>query len=252
MIRETLTILPRFCGPSNSGNGGYVCGCIARHIPGVTSVRLRMPPPLNVPLQLESHDTGARLFFGDKLVGEGRPALLEMEKPEFISFDRAMDAARSYAGFRYHSFPRCFVCGPLREKGDGLQIFAGPVCQESVVASPWVVDASLARDGVVPDAFLWAALDCPGAFAVAPSVGKGMTVVLGELTASINGKVKPGDRCVAMGWPLETDGRRHAAGTAVFSESGKLIGLARATWVEISENLFPPENPKQNSHTSTV
>ena len=30
----SIIIDRRYCGPPNSGNGGYVCGRLARHIPG--------------------------------------------------------------------------------------------------------------------------------------------------------------------------------------------------------------------------
>ena len=48
MIAETFTIARRFRGPSQSGNGGYVCGRLARHVAGPALVRLRAPPPLDV------------------------------------------------------------------------------------------------------------------------------------------------------------------------------------------------------------
>ena len=31
----SIIIEKRYCGPPNSGNGGYVCGRLAQHIPGV-------------------------------------------------------------------------------------------------------------------------------------------------------------------------------------------------------------------------
>jgi hypothetical protein len=62
--------------------------------------------------------------------------------------------------------------------------------------------------------------------------------VLGQLTASIRGQVMPGDKCVAMGWPLQVDGRKRFAGSAVFSESGKLVALARAIWLEVPASAF--------------
>jgi hypothetical protein len=43
---ESLVIARRFCGPPNSGNGGYVCGRVAAHIPGSASVRLKTATPL--------------------------------------------------------------------------------------------------------------------------------------------------------------------------------------------------------------
>jgi len=45
-----IIIDKRYCGPPNSGNGGYVCGRLAQHIPGGAEVTLRAPPPLDKPL----------------------------------------------------------------------------------------------------------------------------------------------------------------------------------------------------------
>ena len=49
---QTLTIAHRFRGPLNVGNGGYVCGMLARHIPGAAEVALRAPPPLETELSV--------------------------------------------------------------------------------------------------------------------------------------------------------------------------------------------------------
>ena len=49
---QTTTIQRRFCGPPNSGNAGYVCGMLARHITGAAEVTLRAPPPLETELDV--------------------------------------------------------------------------------------------------------------------------------------------------------------------------------------------------------
>ena len=43
---QSIRIDRRFCGPPNSGNGGYVCGLLAAHIDGGAEITLRVPPPL--------------------------------------------------------------------------------------------------------------------------------------------------------------------------------------------------------------
>lgn len=48
----SLVIDRRFRGPPNSGNGGYVCGCLARYVAGDAEVTLRAPPPLERPLDV--------------------------------------------------------------------------------------------------------------------------------------------------------------------------------------------------------
>ena len=42
----SLIVERRFCGPLDSGNGGYVCGPIAGFVEGPAEVALRLPQPL--------------------------------------------------------------------------------------------------------------------------------------------------------------------------------------------------------------
>jgi hypothetical protein len=237
MIVETFSIDRRFRGPAQSGNGGYVCGRIARHVPGTAQVRLAIPPPLETPLQVDVADGVVRLMSGTTLVGEGRSAQLEIQAPAPPSLAAAREGSKHYHGFDVHTFPECFVCGPLREAGDGLRIFAGTTQGGAVVAAPWSVDASLGSP--VATEFLWAALDCPSGFALW-SPREGTTVVLGQLTASIRGQVTAGETYIAMGWPLQVEGRKRFAGSAVYSESGELIAVARAIWIEVPASAFTP------------
>ena len=236
-----ISIDSRFRGPNRSGNGGYVCGRIARLIDGPASVRLRMPPPLDTPLQLETDDLtrGARLRHGSTVVGEAVPGGPALEAPAPIDLDTATVAAERFTGFEIHAFPHCFVCGPKRTEGDGLRIFTGPVkgASPGTVAAPWRVDASLADGGAVPEAFIWAALDCPSAFALLP-VESGHTIVLGELSVRIERPVHVGQTYVAQAWPITRDGRKHIAGSAIHAQNGDLIGVARATWIAVDEARF--------------
>jgi hypothetical protein len=236
MIVERLTLDRRFRGPAQSGNGGYVCGRIARHVPGTATVRLAIPPPLDTPLHIDVTDGVAKLLSGTTLVGEGRAAAqLDIAPPAPVSFEAAIESSKLYHGFEHHTFPQCFVCGPQRTPGDGLRIFAGPTAGGEVVAAPWVVDGSLGSP--IATEFLWAALDCPSGFALWSPL-EGTTVVLGQLTASIRGQVMPGDKCVAMGWPLHVEGRKRFAGSAVFSAAGEIVALARAIWIEVPASAF--------------
>ena len=125
-----------------------------------------------------------------------------------MSPDEARDATGRFTGYDEHEFPRCFVCGPLRDPGDGLRIFAGAV-RPDVVAAPWV-----ARE-VVPE-IVWAAIDCPGAFA-AGFANRG-TVVLGRMAARIDRLPQDGEPCVIVGWSLGAEGRKLYAGTALLGE----------------------------------
>jgi hypothetical protein len=86
--------------------------------------------------------------------------------------------------------------------------------------------------GKVKWEFLWSALDCPGAFAVMP-LPEGVSVVLGELCASIVGEVRAEERCVVTAWRLGGEGRKRFAGSAVYGSDGRLVALARAVWIEV-------------------
>jgi hypothetical protein len=40
-----------------------------------------------------------------------------------------------------------------------------------------------------------------------------------------------GEACVVTAWPLEEDGRKLFAGTALHAEDGELLALARQVWI---------------------
>lgn len=184
---------------------------------------LRLPPPLDRPLRVERPDGRVELYDGDALVAAGVPAGVELDLPAAVSWEAAARASERYAGFEQHDFPSCFVCGTERPDDDGLRIFAGPVPGTDLVASPWTAPAD-ARAALV-----WAALDCPGAYATGyPERGGAL---LGRLSARIDRVPAPGERCVVMGWPLGEEGRKRHAGTAVFGADGEPLARARAIWI---------------------
>lgn len=230
----------RFRGPPASGNGGYSCAMLSRFIDGPAAVRLRVPPPLDTPLEVRRNDGAIELFYhadtGEVLVGSARPATVELDIPEAPGFTAAQAASQRYRGFVAHWFPGCFVCGPQRDPGDGLRIFPGPVDGGSgpagMVAAAWIPDESLVDgSGLVAPEFLWAALDCPGAFSFPEPLHSAL--LLGELAVSIEGSVAPGERCVLIGWEIDRQGRKHFTGTALFGESGSCRAVGYATWFEV-------------------
>jgi hypothetical protein len=224
-----LVIDPRFNGPAGSANGGYTCGLLARLLDERDAeVTLRLPPPLGRPLRLEREDGAIVAFDGDARVAEARAVELRLEIPQPPSLEEAEQAAARYAGFEEHAFPTCFVCGPERKPGEGLRIFAGPL-RDGVVASSWVPHPSLFPDGRVAPEFVWAALDCPGAFAVGFSARGG--AVLGRFAARVDDVPAVGERCVVTAWPLGEEGRKLFAGTALYGEDRRVLGRARATWI---------------------
>ncbi len=230
----------RFHGPPASGNGGYSCAMVGRFIDGPAAVRLRIPPPLDTPLEVRRRDGQVELYHrsetGDELVASGRPATLDLDIPEPPGFARAQAASARYRGFVAHFYPGCFVCGPQREPGDGLRIFAGPLepgsGPEGMVAATWIPDETLIDEsGFVAPEYIWAALDCPGAYAF-PEPKNG-AILLGELAVSIKAHVSAGEKCVLIGWEISHQGRKHYTGTALFGESGSCCAVGYATWFEV-------------------
>jgi hypothetical protein len=230
----TITIAPRFCGPPGSGNGGYVAGLLGGFASGeAVDVRLRVPLPLAVVLDVvAAADGGVELKRGGELLAAAAPCELELEVPAAPSFATAAAAAVGYPGTRRHVFPGCFVCGPARAAGDGLRVFTGLVHdgEHRTVAGAWRPDASLAgtRGRVRPE-IMWAALDCPGYFAVMP---EDRTMLVGRSICRIERSVEVGEPCVVLAWRVDGTGRRQRAGTAIFGADGRCVARALSTWIE--------------------
>jgi hypothetical protein len=77
---NTIVIAPEFCGPRDSGNGGYVCGLIANYADFDSAVILRKPPPLSKPLSVITVKDKVSLMDGDQLIGEAIPAATSVMK----------------------------------------------------------------------------------------------------------------------------------------------------------------------------
>jgi hypothetical protein len=246
---QSLTIAQRFRGPPNSGNGGYVCGLLARHIPGAAQVSLRRPPPLETPLGV--HDAGDgvwELRNGDTTVAIGRSVALEPTRIETASFSEAAAAEeRTPVKPHDHLLPMCFVCGPERAHGDGLRIFAGPLERRMggngvVFAATWTPYANLvAADGLVAPEFVWSALDCPTGyvFLYDPETGsfRAAPILLGTLAVRIDARPRAEERCVVTAWETGRDGRKLNAEAALFGEAGNLLAVARATWIMVDRQV---------------
>lgn len=228
-----LSIPSRFCGPPGSANGGYVASKLADHISGAVRVRLQQAVPMEESLAVHLDDGVVALRHGDELLARAWQTNLDLDVPAAPSFDDALEATSRYVARDEHPFPRCFVCGTEREEGDGLRLFAGPLIDRDVVATPWTPDHSLTPDQRIPNEFVWAAIDCPAYFGscihTAPT-----TSVLGEIAARLDGEVHVGERCVVIGWKLGKEGRKEFVASALFGEDGRCVGVSQATWINLS------------------
>lgn len=230
---DSVTIARRFNGPPTSGNGGYTCGALARHIGGTCEVRLHRPPPLDRPLPVWREGDAVELRDAETLIATGRPTRLRMDIPAPPTWAEAEAAAASPEATAFHSehpFPTCFSCGPERRPGDGLRLFPGPVAGRDVWALPWTVPAEHAdARGVLPVEIVWAALDCPSSM---PVMGRA-PIVLGTLTARRLAEIRAGERYCIVSWPRERDGRKRLSGVAIFDAAEELVAAAAAVWIEL-------------------
>jgi hypothetical protein len=231
-VSEPLYIPRRFNGPLESGNGGYCSGVIANVLEGPAEVSLRAPVPLDRPLDVvRGEDGSVRVFDNQTEVAEARRATkIEVEVPPPVTVAAARAAAARYRGLSDGVFSRCFVCGRARE--DAFGVFAGAVEGRQLVASPWTPPPWTADEaGIVLPEFVWAVLDCPTYFATYMDQELAMGV-LARLAARTDGPVVAGEVHVVIAWPIESDGRKRHAGSAVLSRDGEALAVARALLIE--------------------
>ena len=229
---EQVRIEGRFNGPPTTANGGYACGTLARFIPGPAEVTLRVPPPLDHPLDVVYVADGAELRDGETLVASGRSiGPLDFEPPVRPTVDEALDAQtrHPFIGVRT-PLSDCFVCGYGREGGLGLCF--GPLAERpdlngAVLRSRPDIPT---RDGALAPEILWATLDCPS---YTPDVSAGPIAVLGRLAAELLRPVGSDETLVAVGWPLApAEGRKHHTASALLDSEGETVARARALWIE--------------------
>jgi hypothetical protein len=238
MESRQITIIPRFRGPTNSGNGGYVCGRLAQHLQGPAIVRLAKPPPLNTAMDVRDSERNTNsgpaieLWAGDDMVASAWLGDLSLEvpappTPEEVELTRPMHMDPEYR------YPKgCFVCGPERDFGDGMRVFPGPVEGRCMVAGTWLPDESLADESdLVAPHFVWSALDCPGGLSSPPRPGH--TALLGQFAAQQLAPIKTKEKYTVIGWGMDHQGRKRLTGSAIFDSADRCVGKALGTWIEV-------------------
>lgn len=232
MHEDTLIIDRRFNGPPRSGNGGYVAGLLAHRLGGNAVVRLMAPLPLERPLAVLAGDDTCVLLDGDQTVARAVPGTPSLAPPAAPDPDAVAHARARFPRGLENTYPHCFVCGHERAPGDGLRVLPAPLEDGVSVVAEWTPEAGLAdAEGVVHPAFVWAALDCPGAFAIGFRAGEAL--LLGEMSAALHAPVVAERRYMVLGWRRGVDRRKHFTGTAVYDGRGRCLAVAAGTWFQV-------------------
>lgn len=244
----SVVIDPRFCGPVRSGHGGYSSGALAAFVDGPASVRLTSPPPLGRGLDVVVAADGSAQLRDPEALPHDPPIAVAtprgpfaVEVPTPPTYNEAAEASGRFMWKGRHPFPYCFACGTARHPHDAWCIAAGPTRDRTVVAAPATCPPDLvAADGTIPAVQVWAALDCITSHPL-PLVGGSLDPpwLLGTYGVDIVAPVPADAELVAMGWPIELQGRKfHSAGALVVD--GRVVAVSRATWVQLRSNPSSP------------
>jgi hypothetical protein len=169
------------------------------------------------------------------LIAEGRPASDETfdgPPPSPPDLSEATAAGRGFPGLDHAFHPVCFTCGVDLLKGEGLQVFVGPLANstQGAVAGAWsAAEVGLVALGLVPEEIVWAVLDCPGSVAwLAAGEQAGL---LGAISGRVLRAPAPTEETIVTAWRLERSGRKRRAGTALFTAGGELLAETRQVWI---------------------
>lgn len=229
-MSTAIIINSRYSGPPDSANGGYAAGLMASYLSFTPEITLRSPPPLNHPTQLYIDSTTATLKDGERLIAEARTSDFTMNVIEPVSFELALKASKLSQEAEIVAFNDCFVCGKNRMEGEGLRIRPSKVGHQKV-ATVWKPHPNFGdANGNVKTEYIWAALDCPGVWAL-QDMSK--VYLLGRIAAKNIKPIKVDRTYIVMGWVIGNEGRKSWTGTAIYESSGEVSAFAKGTWIQI-------------------
>lgn len=208
--------------------GGYLAGLAADsmgHIP--VTVTLHRPVRSDT-APLHAVSEGSRVRWLDP-AGEVALDAMPVEDvgPRLPAPPHAVDVPAPFGPA--HPVPTCFGCG-RPDSGPGLGVRVGPVADGSMVAGVWTPPADLADGGVVPSALVWAALDCPGFWALATDPPAASHVVTGRLTGWAE-PVVAGEPHVITARVEGHEGRRITVAAALHRPDGVPAAIVRQVLV---------------------
>lgn len=232
--RAVVHIPERFQGPTGQGQGGWSASRLAAHMPGLATVRLAAPVPLDRDLHVL--DTAGGVDLVDPETGrtlmEARPWTPDVPATSPVTLaDAAAARARCPFANESHPVPLCFSCGlhPL-----SMRTHAGPLGDGRVATDwrppAWAADAG----GGVDPGVIWGALDCTSGFYVALD-GAEPIVFTAQYAVDIVRPLEPGRAYALVGWSGEAPAawarRKRCAAAAAFDDEGRLVAYARSLWI---------------------
>ena len=162
---------------------------------------------------------GVTVFDGSVVIATGAATSVEVAVPAPVEFAEAEAAALAYPGFRDHAFSSLLrlraragargrspdLPGPGRGAGPrGGAVGPGCLAGRRPRDRPAGVPVGRAR---LPQ---WLGAHRRGR--------RRRPMLLGEFAVRLLGRVRPGERCVVVGWTLGGEGRRRFAGAALFGD----------------------------------
>jgi len=64
-----------------------------------------------------------------------------------------------------------------------------------------------------------------------------LPILTGTLSARIEARPRPGERCVVTSWQTGSEGRRLIAEGALFGEEENLLAVGRAVWIVVDRQV---------------
>ena len=200
-------------GRLHSANGGYAAGLVARARRGPVEVTLRLPPPLDTPLDVR-HATVERslLLDGDALVAEARAGRARARARRCAGSFEARAGAAEEQHVRLGDARRsreCFSCGTRARRRTASRSIPGRSPEREPLHARAVDGASRSPPEVV-----WAAIDCS---ARTPSAG------------SVAASAAARDGMTAAGRSAPRRGRAHASCVGLAARRRRAASSSAAT-----------------------
>ena len=235
-MSEQITVPKHYQGPTDIVNGGYLAGLLGERLAGPAEVSLRAPWPVDTAVQLDQMDDHLLVHDNGHRIASARPiASFDLDVPAVPDLGDVIVAENNYRDSSGSPVPNCFVCGVNRAPGEGLRVFAGKVADHHCAASRWTPGPELAgTDGMISDRYIWAALDCPSAWALPDEFGE--NTLLARMEAETFLPLKAGTACTVLAWQLgDVDGRKATAASALVDGQGAVIAHTRTLWIHVGK-----------------